>query len=305
MKLTVIIGWALACLDSSLGAHPLLERPKVVNQEALQELEHTWETIFTWNFAKVLSFTCSYQQGQSSCLLRCAGIPVRSYNFPYVATLCKQISALFAGERDYYFEKPLQCSDANPGFIDLEELCQLLKGKRFLFYTGAGLSAAGSVATMSGLEADLCLHKGTGFFLKEMFLNPQNIAKNFGTFCASALYGKPTAAHHALHTIAQREDVAIVTENVDLLQQRAGSAALSVHAQEAIAWGADVMKQIDSIVCVGISYDDCGFLAYYKKHNPQGILIALNTSIPSYISSADYMLDGDVQVVLPQWAARL
>lgn len=50
------------------------------------------------------------------------------------------------------------------------------------------------------------------------------------------------------------------------------------------------------------SPDDCGFLSYYKENNPQGTIIAFDLETPSYLSETDYLVQGDVQILLPDFA---
>ena len=62
----------------------------------------------------------------------------------------------------------------------------------------------------------------------------------------------------------------------------------------------EVAKQIDGIVCIGSSYDFMGFLALYKKLNPRGTIIAINEYHPDYICKKDFLIQGDVQEILPR-----
>jgi hypothetical protein len=61
----------------------------------------------------------------------------------------------------------------------------------------------------------------------------------------------------------------------------------------------DDIKKIDAIVCIGLSHDDRGFLAWYKLHNPNGIIIALDLKKPSYLGSEDMLILGDLHDTLP------
>jgi NAD-dependent deacetylase len=60
------------------------------------------------------------------------------------------------------------------------------------------------------------------------------------------------------------------------------------------------LKDVDIIVCVGLSRDDRGFLAWYKKNNPQGKIIAINQEQPSYLGNEDYLLKGNLQKLVPE-----
>jgi hypothetical protein len=60
-----------------------------------------------------------------------------------------------------------------------------------------------------------------------------------------------------------------------------------------------VKNAVNVIVCVGLSHDDRGFLAYFKKHNPEGVIIAIDKGNPDYLSNNDYIVREDLQIVLP------
>jgi len=187
-----------------------------------------------------------------------------------------------------------------PVIITFDELCNLLRDKKFIFYTGAGISAAGSVATMHDLEVSLHMHDSAGAFLKTIIFSPSSIAKAFTSFCQNALASPPTPAHRAVHAIAQEKSVCIVTENIDLLHQRAGSAPLHANCEAIRSLTPHDFLAVEAVVCIGLSHDDRGFLQYYKQHNPNGLIIALDLAMPQYLSEKDFLLQSDVQLILPQ-----
>ncbi|HXW86144.1 MAG TPA: Sir2 family NAD-dependent protein deacetylase [Candidatus Bathyarchaeia archaeon] len=285
----------------------LLQKGNPVSSKDIDKLIKTWETFFTWHTGfdqtflnHIFSFSCCYEREQSSFIIQILGIPLRSYNFGYISAL-KKIFAISHRKRGYYFSEPLSFSDPSPHIISLYDIFSLLKNKTFIFYTGAGISAAGGVATMHSLKKSLKLHN-IFTFLKYVLFYPKKITNAFSNFCTSAMYGLPTPAHYALHTIACHNNTCILTENIDLLQHRAGSAPIHTHSETLNTLTENDLQEIDVIVCVGLSYDDCGFLAHYKKKNPHGIIIAIDVKIPFYMSDTDYILQADLQYVLPQLA---
>ena len=105
--------------------------------------------------------------------------------------------------------------------------------------------------------------------------------------------------HRALKEIALRTNSQIVTENFDHLHERSGIKALRT---EDIDLTAEIdpssFAELDAFCCICLSYDDRGLLAWYKKHNPKGKLIALNLRQPSYIGAKDMFIRGNVHELL-------
>jgi NAD-dependent SIR2 family protein deacetylase len=155
---------------------------------------------------------------------------------------------------------------------------------------------------MNELEESLELKKGLKHFIAVAWNNPKKITNGFSEFCKKAILSDPTDAHYALKTIAERKNAALVTENVDLLQQRAGVEPLFAYSEILHSLKKQDLKEVDCIICIGLSHDDRGFLAWYKKENPNGTIVALNLEQPDYLGNEDFFLEGDVQHILPEIA---
>jgi len=54
------------------------------------------------------------------------------------------------------------------------------------------------------------------------------------------------------------------------------------------------LQNIKAIVCVGLSFDDRAFLAWYKESNPEGMIISLDISLSNYLGNEDYFVKGDL-----------
>jgi NAD-dependent SIR2 family protein deacetylase len=92
----------------------------------------------------------------------------------------------------------------------------------------------------------------------------------------------------------------LITENLDCLHEASGVYPYRIdakHLRDEV--GSDSLIPFDYIICVGLSYDDRGFLGWYKKHNPQGKIIAIDLQQPSYIGNEDFLFLGDIQEVVP------
>ena len=302
--LALIISNVSATIENSeevIHKNPLLQAPKILTDTEIEELSNNWQTSFEWRCGYKLNFECYYSRGKSSCILRFCNIPLRSYNFQYIENLKKLIENYKQNNNySYYYETPLKFANPNPQKIDLETLCNLIKDKNFIFYTGAGISAS-KVATMKALDNAIKIDKNFSAFLKEIFFSPQRISDAFKEFCKTAIYSEPTEAHYALHKIAQIKKVAILTENVDLLQQRTTSMPIFVHSDTLTNLKKQDFEEIDFIICVGLSHDDCGFIAHYKKQNPNGRIISIDLGVPNYLSESDFLIQEDIQQFLPRF----
>lgn len=291
-------------ITSSIYPNIFLQSPQKISEAQLEELAQNWETHFCWHYGLGCNFSCCYEQGKASFMLQVLGVPVRSYNYDYVGNLKKFIKQFRQGKK-YYYCKPLKFTNPSPKKIRFNELHNLVSTKKFIFYTGAGISASANVPTMHNLEIALKLKQGSRQFLQQLLVNPKEINEAFREFCEQAIHAQPTRAHEALAKIARRKEVCIVTENVDLLQQRTGGAPLQTHSDALNLATPQDYKEIDCIVCIGLSRDDCGFLAHYKKNNPAGILIAIDLGTPDYLSERDFLVQRDLQLILPNLAQTL
>lgn len=200
-----------------------------------------------------------------------------------------------AGIRERILPKPQE--------TQVGQVAEILKNKKVLFYTGAGISIASGVPSMDQLQESLGIEmsRKVDDFLKKSVANPQSIIESWEEFTKAAFEKPATPAHQALASLAQKLKSQIFTENVDHLQERAGVKAIHLTGP----WlkknvRPEWLKDIDVVITVGLSYDDRGFLAWYKENNPNGKIIAINLSQPSYLSNEDLILKGDCQKVLPE-----
>jgi len=192
----------------------------------------------------------------------------------------------------------------NPQKIEIGELVEILKDGKALFYTGAGISMAEGVYDMDQLEEVLGIEMSekTDSFLKKAVTNPQEVIDSWEEFTKVAFEKPATSAHQSLGKLAQKLKSQIFTENIDHLQEKAG--VKSIHLTG--SWlkenvQPEWLRDIDTIVTIGLSYDDRGFLSWYKENNFNGKIIAINLNQqPPYLGGEDYMLKGDCQEIIPE-----
>lgn len=203
-------------------------------------------------------------------------------------------------DRRNFKDKP---EENKPTIITVEQCAALIKTKRIVFYTGAGISAQAGVWMMQPLMDALGIDRNNQYdqCCQNIITHPAIIKETFSQFCYKGFTAAATPAHKAMAAIALSKQAQILTENFDLLHEHAGTKALHIDGPWLRAnVSPDDLKNIDAVVCVALSYDDRGFLGWYKKHNPHGIIIALDLATPSFLGNEDFLLQGDCQKVLPE-----
>jgi len=190
-----------------------------------------------------------------------------------------------------------------PKEIKLVRLVDILKNKKVLFYTGAGISMASGVHSMNQLHETLGIEMSEKIddLLKKAVTNPQSVIESWEEFTKATVEKPPTPTHQSLGKLAQKLNSQIITENVDHLQEKTGVKAIHLTGpwlKENIQ--PEWLKDIDAVITVGLSYDDRGFLGWYKENNPNGKIIAVNLSQPPYLGDEDFMLKGDCQKIIPE-----
>lgn len=99
-----------------------------------------------------------------------------------------------------------------------------------------------------------------------------------------------------------RKNVRILTENLDCLHESSGIYPYRINAEHLRdVVGPEAIREYDAVICIGLSFDDHGFLGWYKEHHPEGMIIAEGLCQPSYLGDDDCILYGDLQDVLPQF----
>lgn len=192
-------------------------------------------------------------------------------------------------------------TDARPFTqMPLVELAHWIESKKIFFYTGAGISQAAGIPTMDQLEA-LFAFDPQGKWIVDALQTPEKTLKKVSFFCRLCYEKMPTQAHIALTTIALSKNLAIFTENVDLLHQKTGFQPVLAtidNIQERIS--PTSLKELDAIICIGLSRDEKGLLGWYKQHHPKGKIIAIDLNKPQYLGNEDIFIQADAQKLLPE-----
>lgn len=233
------------------------------------------------------------------CVYNCSNLSQEQLN------LEKEIQNKHTNENYYLASPRIINSQVTPKLITVEELSKIISTKKFIFYTGAGISASSNVWTMNKLESELGIIRGPKedrekrikSFLDNALNNSQQLCKTFSEFCDLMFENPPTRVHEVVQKISFLKNCKIITENLDFLHQRTG--ILPVMAKPSIIKAEDI-KEVEAIICIGLSFDDRGLLAFYKNNMPDGIIISIDLKQPIYIDSNDYFLQGDLQAILKE-----
>lgn len=324
LSLTIILN-AINCI--ALVNASYLQHPDAITPQEIAARHANFTTTFKWqlnnNFYEFVyrNGTTSYafwltltlyeeldKETQSLCMLRqvAAGETTTPYFVYYFGDPnATSTPNLFSCEAKEYPSH--EVSTQQPQNISSSELAQLIKDKRVLWRTGAGISATANVPTMNELEESLGIYDNevSPSSLRKILKNPTTSADAFNHFCAQCRQAEPTAAHWALKDIVATTSAFLYSENVDLLHVKTGlqlpENCFANHTDEL----REALESIDVLIYVGIAYDYDLLIPCYKKENPNGIVVAFNIDTPSYLSGTDYLVREDIQISIPALAQEV
>ena len=211
---------------------------------------------------------------------------------------------------DYFVAQPRKFVDyelSAKESLSPSELAEYIKDHKVVFYTSAGVSKSAGVPDMNSWQQamGIDLKQNTDDFLHRAMHDPEANLASLQKFRKAITELLPTSAHEAIQKLAREKKCQVLTENSDLLHERSGIRPLRVSGE----WlrenvREEWLKDVDAVVTVGLSADDRGILAWYKKHNPKGKIIAINRKQPDYVGSGDVVVEGDAQEILPEIERR-
>lgn len=212
--------------------------------------------------------------------------------------------------KNYYMADMLSYKlwETNPLSMTISEVVDYIKNKRIFFYTWAWISMASWIFDMKWLMDSMGMNMKieTDDFIHTILAEPQKVLDVFSTFCDVAFHWEPTSAHYALAKIAIQKWTTICTENFDRLQERTWIKAYHISWDDmSNRYNPEYFKEIDAIICIWLSHDDRGLLWWYKQYNPHGKIIALDLQQPEYLGNEDYLVQLDLQQILPKIAGIL
>lgn len=202
-------------------------------------------------------------------------------------------------------EAPEEDFLGTPEPITLDDLAQSINQKNVLLFTGAGISAAAGIHTIATLHQELGLDSSLEVddFVYNAMHNPEKLVKKILEFYRTAKRYSPTPAHHALASLAKAKKCQILTGNFDLLHERSGVIPLRVFDEEVQQeLTKENLKDVEMLIYIGVSRDICNVARLYKEANPEGVIVAINQEMPTFLGENDRILLGDIQELIPKLA---
>ena len=230
----------------------------------------------------------------------------QKYGYEFVYSLFEHVeeeSADESGELNLVLDDQRLVCKGTPAEMSCEKLNEIIKTKKVIFYTGAGISAA-AIPTMNILLNDLKISKDLEEddklqqYISDVISYPEKYAeilRDFFDRCENAL---PTLAHNLLSECSKKFNHLLVTENVDQLHQKSGIEPIVFAGSDRYSNDAkitQIAQKSDFIVTIGLNSDESGFLKFYKAQNPEGKIISVNLTSTNYLSDEDFYVEGDIQ----------
>jgi len=188
-----------------------------------------------------------------------------------------------------------------PKYMSVDKAVELIRGKRILFYTGAGISVAARIPDVK-LAAGLTIDFDRPFHNRLLALvvrNPTKLVFSLCEFFISLNKRQPTPAHIALTDMALQLDAKILTHNLDDLHEKTGLSPSYVSSRWLKNTFTKAYLETTDIVCaIGLKRDTIGLLQWFKQNNAHGVVIAINRVQPRYLGRNDVFLKGDIQDVV-------
>lgn len=303
MKNNFLLAIALLCSINTCIANILLQAPTQIGAEHIDPSSSDWDATFGREDG---SYNFLYHNGR-------AGLRITNKeSILYTSHHWQELADRFptpenAQEKSYYIDEvrdTIKQGTHEPTAMSMEEAANYISNHAVVFYTGAGISIASGVGDMATLEKSLNLHNKMPILEYVSYVrdNEQAVLDAFTQFCQKAFTVPATQAHDSLARIALHKKTQIMTENFDLLHQRSGIMPFELLMNTAELRNnvsPNDLQKIDAIICIGLSHDDRGFLGWYKRHNPRGIIIAFDIASPSYLGKEDFLVTGDAQETIP------
>jgi hypothetical protein len=185
-----------------------------------------------------------------------------------------------------------------PYIISASRCSELIKNKKVLIFTGAGVSVTSGVPNMERLEILIQeIFNPEDVFVSDIF--SENIAERItkaNELISMFTLSVPSRSHWLIAEICHKYDIELVTGNLDGLHEKTGITP-SYYTQplnEVVN-----LHKYDYILTVGLG--DVGMInlhSKYKSCNPEGRIIAINKLTPSYLDSEDFWIEGDCEAEL-------
>jgi NAD-dependent SIR2 family protein deacetylase len=203
------------------------------------------------------------------------------------------------------YQSRIKSEKVEPLLITQEEVADVIKNGKVIFYTGAGISVAAGTPDLDVLSNYLGIDRSKSIdnFAKAVMYDPEQM-RNKLINIQEKFFEKPTVAHMSLKEIQDITNARIASENLDKLGEAAGQEIIRRGYIDKVLTKKN-LKEIECVITVGLRGDDSGLLYRFKHVNPKGRIIAINIAPPPYLAENDYYLEGDAQILVPNILKRV
>ncbi len=177
--------------------------------------------------------------------------------------------------------------------LTLLELANMIKNKKTLFETGAGISAEVIPSFQPVREF---IEKN--YNIENILQSPSKVINKFETWFGFFFSAIPTKGHVSLKNICELTNSSIITGNFDMLHQKSGIVPFRIqgHIRKYYIEDRDVnASQIKLLVCIGMSTDFREEVKYYRDIGTIIVIFVLSeNTIPTFRMPDDYIVIGDI-----------
>jgi len=177
--------------------------------------------------------------------------------------------------------------------LTLLELANMIKNKKTLFETGAGISAEVIPSLQPVVEF---IEKN--YNIEDIIRDPSEVINKFKNWFGLFFSAIPTKGHISLKNICELTNSSIITGNFDMLHQKSGIVPFRVQGHVRKYYVEDRgmnSSQIKLLVCIGMSTDYREEVKYYRDIGTIIVIFVLSeNTIPTFRMPDDYIVIGDI-----------
>lgn len=186
----------------------------------------------------------------------------------------------------------------------ITDLVVFLKHRKFIFYSGAGVSLSSGIPTFTGVgslnENFELIAPFPGRLVDFMIKKPQDLALILGGFQLKFITAQPSPVHKVLSKLEKTSKLKfIITNNFDSLHQQAGTQ--KIYFSKCFSQVKEIVNSIvsnsDLFIISGVSRDEFNIIKFFRKKGIQIIIIDIEP--PNYIHSNDWFIQLPIEQVMP------
>lgn len=189
----------------------------------------------------------------------------------------------------------------NRGYREIEssEIIKLIKEKKVLIFTGAGISIASGIPDLEGLISlqQEIFHHPEQFFQDIVSNQTSHRIEKAKQFHQLITASEPNNNHWYIAQLCKKYGFALATGNIDGLHEKTQLTPIYQTSPDKVE--IPNIEQYDVILTIGLSNEGMGKVAEeYRIRNANGRIIAINVTPPAYLGSNDFYLEGNTEEIL-------